>query len=78
MIAEAFRSVQLAEEGGYILVSPMGYNCAGWYGIPAGARVGGGTAVTDAAKVRELSEKDTMNVLTWSARSSTSMKTACI
>jgi predicted peptidase len=89
MIAEAFRSVQLAEEGGYILVSPMGYNCGGWFGIPAGAPrgggrgaapqaatpptgapqrggaacVGGGTAVTDAAKVRELSEKDTMNVL---------------
>jgi poly(3-hydroxybutyrate) depolymerase len=118
MVRESLRSVQLAEEGGYILVTPMGYNCGGWYGIPAGAPrgggagagpgrgagapgagappaaapqaaapqggaptaaapqrgaggaggrgggcVGGGTAVTDNAKVRELSEKDVMTVL---------------
>ena len=115
--------LDLAEEGGYILVAPMGYNTGGWYGIPAmsfGAGMGrgmnrgtrrgttattpqtqdsngvesaqrgapaargtrsaargaptgmrgfsfgstaGGSAVTDQAKVRELSEKDVMNVL---------------
>jgi len=111
MVGQSLGAVELAEQGGYILVSPMGYNCGGWYGIPAGAPrgggnrgdanaanpatapqttapqagapnataagapqrgpaggrglacVGGGTAVTDAAKVRELSEKDVMNVL---------------
>jgi enterochelin esterase-like enzyme len=88
-------ALDLAEQGGYILVGPMGYNSSGWYGIPGrggrGARPGapskapaaqpaapgaqgaaaarggrsggGGTAVTDDAKVRELSEKDVMNVL---------------
>jgi predicted peptidase len=90
MRAEA---LQQAEEGGYILVGPMGYNSSGWYGAPAtfgrggrgpanpgnpagappgGARAGrglaaggggGGTAVTDSARVRELSEKDVLNVL---------------
>jgi poly(3-hydroxybutyrate) depolymerase len=103
-------ALQAAEEGGYILVGPMGYNTGGWYGTPygrggrgRGANVdganpaagtqqrggadganpagaaqrgaggrggalgggvrGGGTAVTDAARVTELSEKDVMNVL---------------
>jgi len=91
MVRESFRAVELAEQGGYILVAPMGYNSGGWYGIPVGAPRGnrgpgdvtnpaatpprgngagrgfnstaGGTAVTDPAKVRELSEKDVMNVL---------------
>ena len=27
-------AVDLAEEGGYILLGPMGYNVRGWYGIP--------------------------------------------
>jgi predicted peptidase len=90
MVRENYQAVQLAEEGGYILVTPMGYNSGGWYGIPVGAPRGnraapanpngapprgagagrgvapppaGGTAVTDAAKVRELSEKDTLNIL---------------
>jgi predicted esterase len=27
-------AIDLAEEGGYILVSPMGYNTGGWYGSP--------------------------------------------
>jgi hypothetical protein len=27
-------AVDLAEEGGYILVAPMGYNVSGWYGSP--------------------------------------------
>jgi len=91
MVRESFRAVELAEDGGYILVAPMGYNSGGWYGIPVGAPRGnrgpgdgtnpaatpprgngagrgfnptaGGTAVKDPAKVRELSEKDVMNVL---------------
>jgi poly(3-hydroxybutyrate) depolymerase len=87
MVRESLRSVELAEQGGYILVAPMGYNSGGWYGIPPGpprapaanaagaaqrgrgagagaARpVIGGTAITDAAKVHEASEKDVMAVL---------------
>jgi predicted esterase len=91
MVRESFSAVELAEQGGYILVAPMGYNSGGWYGIPLGAprvnrgeanganpapaaqrgagagrgfnSTAGGTAVTDPARVRELSEKDVMNVL---------------
>jgi predicted peptidase len=85
MVRETYHAVELAEEGGYILVAPMGYNSGGWYGIPPGPPRGtgnqpngatpprgagrgrgitaGGTAITDAAKVREASEKDTMAVL---------------
>jgi predicted peptidase len=82
MVRESLRSVELAEQGGYILVAPMGYNSAGWYGIPPGPpRAGranaagrgrgaggrgvtaGGTAIADAAKVREASENDVMTVL---------------
>jgi predicted esterase len=69
-------ALDLAEEGGYILVAPMGYNTNGWYGLQVigggrgmpgmagrgGAPGSGGTA-TDPEKVRELSEKDVMNVL---------------
>jgi predicted peptidase len=33
-------ALQLAEEAGYIMVGPMGYNSGGWYGAPA--RFGGG------------------------------------
>lgn len=129
MVSTRLKTIDLAEEGGYVFVAPMGYNCGGWYGMPtrapgagpvlgagpgtgaggpppgtgappstppagtapqgaapqggppAGAPAGaggpprgpggmramacngGGTAVTDAARVRELSEKDVMNVL---------------
>jgi predicted esterase len=99
MVRETYRAVELAEDGGYILVAPIGYNSGGWYGIPGGTGRGrgadganaaqqrgaptaasaaaapqrsagrgfgsgaGGTAVTDAARVRELSEKDVLNVL---------------
>jgi len=42
MVRESLRSVELAEQGGYILVTPMGYNCGGWYGIPAGPPRGAG------------------------------------
>src|SRR5262245_11517812 len=94
MVRESYRAVELAEQGGYILVAPMGYNSGGWYGIPVGAPRGnrgagsganpnpggapqrgaptargpvgsdaGGKAVTDPAKVREVSEKDVLIVL---------------
>jgi len=87
-------AIDLAEEGGYILVAPMGYNVSGWYGTPAfargagrgrgngapgAARPAGGAPGADAngrggpppgraaanepANVRELSEKDVMNVI---------------
>jgi poly(3-hydroxybutyrate) depolymerase len=49
----------LAEKYGYIVVAPMGYNTAGWYGapfFPKGAR-------TTPPNLGELSEKDVMNVL---------------
>ncbi|MEJ2110708.1 MAG: prolyl oligopeptidase family serine peptidase [Acidobacteriota bacterium] len=84
-------AVDLAEEGGYILVAPMGYNNRGWYGIPMGPRPGMGKVppkpegeaakappktgakakpkmsmfsnTNDPPNLRELSEKDVMNVL---------------
>ena len=31
-------ALDLAEEGGYILVGPMGYNVRGWYGVPTGGK----------------------------------------
>jgi poly(3-hydroxybutyrate) depolymerase len=86
-------AVDLAEEGGYILVGPMGYNVRGWYGIPMGKMPGAPGArpkkaapaqsaqqdskaeakpkpktslffnPNDPPNLRELSEKDVMNVL---------------
>jgi predicted esterase len=69
-------SLRLAEEGGYVLVGPMGYNNTGWYGIPAASPARGsgapatgsataprGSPVTDPALVRQYSEKDVLNVL---------------
>jgi predicted peptidase len=84
-------AVDLAEEGGYILVGPMGYNVRGWYGIPMGkmkefSKVPPKPAdntgeaqpnakaeakpkpnpfynPNDPPNLRELSEKDVMNVL---------------
>jgi predicted peptidase len=64
-------TVDLAEEGGYILVGPMGYNPRGWYGVPvgpprpprAGAPKANPAAVNDPPNLRELSEKDVMNIL---------------
>jgi poly(3-hydroxybutyrate) depolymerase len=35
-------ALELAEEGGYILVGPMGYNSGGWYGAPARFGTGDG------------------------------------
>ncbi len=91
-------AVDLAEEGGYILVAPMGYNISGWYGTPAFAGGGRGRGngapgaaapagwlrpalprmarvarlqagqasmapANQPANLRELSEKDVMNVI---------------
>jgi predicted esterase len=70
-------AIDLSEEGGYILVGPMGYNSGGWYGSPVmnlGAGRGGrgaqGAAPAGApatppppANLDQLSEKDVMNVL---------------
>lgn len=79
LMLDAFRTVELAEQGGYVVVAPMGYNASGWYGIPqsTGARGNrggagggatpfadrGGKVVTDTAKVRELSAQDVLHVL---------------
>lgn len=37
-------ALQLAEEGGYIMLGVMGYNSNGWYGAPAGMAAGTGGA----------------------------------
>jgi poly(3-hydroxybutyrate) depolymerase len=67
------KAVDLAEEGGYILAAPMGYNTGGWFGSPVlntggrggrGAPAGAGAApAAPPANLAELSEKDVMNVL---------------
>lgn len=54
------RLIDLAEEGGYIVVGPMGYNTMGWYGSPV-IVVGGGPV--EPANLTELSEKDVLSVL---------------
>jgi dienelactone hydrolase len=63
-------AIDLAEEGGYVVVAPMGYNTGGWYGSPRGG--GAGKAKAPAANLAqppppanlgELSEKDVMNVI---------------
>jgi len=54
------RLVDLAEENGYIVVGPMGYNVTGWYGSPV-IVIGGGPV--EPANLTELSEKDVLNVL---------------
>jgi poly(3-hydroxybutyrate) depolymerase len=52
--------VDLAEQGGYVVVGPMGYNFTGWYGSPV-ILIGGG-AVTP-PNLTQLSELDVLNVL---------------
>jgi predicted peptidase len=60
-----------AEKYGYIVVAPMGYNSSGWYGVkgPGGTGKGGkggfgkGKGKDGPENLRELSEKDVMNVL---------------
>lgn len=54
------RLVDLAEEGGYVVAGPMGYNVSGWYGSPVIAM--GGRPI-EPPDLTELSEKDVMNVL---------------
>ena len=54
------RLIDLAEEGGYIVIGPMGYNITGWYGSPV-IVIGGGEVKP--ANLTELSEKDVLNVL---------------
>ncbi len=54
------RLVDLAEEGGYVVVGPMGYNVGGWYGSPV--VVFGGQPI-EPANLTELSELDVMTVL---------------
>lgn len=60
------KAIDLAEEGGYILVAPMGYSVGGWYGSPVmkgrGGR-GGAPVPEPPANLAELSEKDVFNVL---------------
>lgn len=51
--------VDQAEQGGYVVVGPMGYNVSGWYGSPVIAMGG----QTPPANLAELSEKDVLNVL---------------
>lgn len=51
--------VDQAEERGYIVVAPMGYNTRGWYGAKPLVR----GAADDPKDLSELSEKDVMNVL---------------
>ncbi|MFC1838619.1 prolyl oligopeptidase family serine peptidase [Thermodesulfobacteriota bacterium] len=54
------RLVDLAEEGGYIAVGPLGYNVSGWYGSPV---VAFGGRKVEPPNLTELSEKDVMNVV---------------
>ena len=62
-------AVDLAEQGGYILAAPMGYNVGGWYGSPVLRAPGGGRGGRgfgggeQPENLAELSEKDVMNVL---------------
>jgi predicted esterase len=59
------RLVDLAEEGGYVVVGPLGFNVSGWYGSPPIAM--GGRPV-EPANLAELSEKDVLNVLEMTRR----------
>lgn len=52
--------IDLAEEGGYVVVGPMGYNVGGWYGSPVIAL--GGRAI-EPPNLTELSELDVLTVL---------------
>jgi predicted esterase len=72
-------ALDLAEAGGYVLLAPMGYNPRGWYGAPAPQGRGrrgapptapapqapppAATGVADPANLRELSEKETLQVI---------------
>src|SRR5258708_25039812 len=54
----------LAEERGYIVAAPMGYNSHGWYGNLGQSREGiYGKTAEDPDNLGALSEKDVLNVL---------------
>ena len=54
----------LAEERGYIVAAPMGYNSRGWYGRRGTSRASNrGDDANDPANLGDLSELDVMNVL---------------
>ncbi|HSG33310.1 MAG TPA: alpha/beta hydrolase, partial [Sphingomonadaceae bacterium] len=53
------RLVDLAEENGYVVVGPMGYNEVGWYGSPV---IAFGPNGVEPANLAELSELDVLNV----------------
>ncbi|MGD2047697.1 MAG: alpha/beta hydrolase-fold protein [Gemmatimonadota bacterium] len=54
----------LAEERGYVVVAPMGYNERGWYGSRGIGRASNrGDAANDPDNLGELSEMDVLNVL---------------
>ncbi len=61
------RLVDLAEEGGYIVVGPLGYNVTGWYGSPIvqfpKSKDSKELTPVEPPNLRELSEKDVMTVL---------------
>jgi predicted esterase len=63
------KAIDLAEEGGYIFVAPMGYNVGGWYGSPVmnlngrGGKKGGPDLPPPPPNLAELSEKDVFNVV---------------
>jgi poly(3-hydroxybutyrate) depolymerase len=55
---------ELAEERGYIVVAPTGYNVRGWYGSRGEGRASNrGEAANDPDNLGALSEMDVMNVL---------------
>ncbi len=54
------RLIDLADENGFIVAGPMGYNVTGWYGSPV---ISMNKAPVDPPNLAELSEKDVMNVL---------------
>jgi predicted peptidase len=60
------KALDLAEEGGYILVAPMGYRIDGWYGSPViemRGRAGQPAPPPPPPNLAELSETDVLNVL---------------
>jgi len=62
-------AIDLAEAGGYILLAPMGYNPRGWYGAPPPQERRGAlppgllSDPNDPPNLRELSERDTLEVV---------------
>ena len=60
------KALDLAEQGGYILVAPMGYEVGGWYGspvIPGRGGAGQPAPPPPPDNLAELSEKDVLTVV---------------